>query len=98
MGVTILKLPEMHEAQIVTGLLFPLRLADPLHLHSELDVLADGDPGKEAQVLENQDAVRARTLDRLAVHKYLTRSLWLQSGNQMQQGGLAASGRSHHAE
>src|SRR6202045_542664 len=98
MGVTTLKLPEMHEAQIVTGLLFPLRLADPLHLHTELDVLADGEPGKKAQFLENQDAVRARPPDRLAVNKYLTRGLWVQSGNQMQQRGLAASGRPHHAE
>src|SRR6202023_442688 len=53
---------------------------------------------KKAQFLENQDAVRARPLHRLAVNKYLTRSLWVQSGNQMQKGGLAASGRSHDAE
>src|SRR5260370_35732006 len=98
MGITVPKLREMHEAQIVTGLVFPLRPADALHLHSELDVLADGEPGEKAQFLENQDAVGARPLDRLAVNQYLTRSLCMQSGNQMQEGGLAASRGPHDAE
>src|SRR5260370_12826727 len=98
MGITVPKLREMHEAQIVTGLRFPLRLADALHLHSELDVLADGEPGKKAQFLENQDAIGARPLDRLAVNQYLTRRWCMQSGNQMQEGGLAASRGPNDAE
>src|SRR5260370_4527590 len=98
MGITVHKPREMHQAQIVTCLRLPLRPANALHLHSELDVLADGEPGEKAQFLENQDAVGARPLDRLAVNQYLTRSLCMQSGNQMQEGGLAASRGPHDAE
>src|SRR5260370_31908027 len=98
MGITVPKLREMHEAQIVAGVVIPLPLADALHLHSELDVLADGEPGKKAQLLENQDAVGARPPDRLAVNQYLTRRWCMQSGNQMQEGGLAAARGPHDAE
>src|SRR5438477_12206564 len=98
MGITLLKLPEVDEAQIVTGLLFPLRLADALHLHSELDVLAGGERWKKTQFLENQDAVRARACDRAAVKKHLKGGLWMETGNQLETGGLVTSGWRQQSE
>src|SRR5438445_4595931 len=39
-----------------------------------------------------------QAFDRSAVNKYLTGGLWMETGNHMQKGGLATSGRPHHAE
>ena len=49
----------MNEAKIVLHLLFSLLLRDALHFHSELNVLCHGEPWKEAEFLEDQDAIGA---------------------------------------
>src|SRR5580765_3746438 len=53
----VLKLREMHEAQIVTNLLFPLSLRETLHLQSEFNVLCHRQPGEQAMVLKHKDAI-----------------------------------------
>src|SRR5258706_15572942 len=98
MSVAVFELREMHQAQVITGLLFPLRLADALHLHAELNVLADGEPGKEAEFLENQDAVSAWSLNAFAVDQDLAGSLLVQASDQVQQRRFAAAGRTDYAE
>ena len=89
--VALFKLRQMNEAQVIACLLLALGLGDAFHLHSEFDVLADRQPGEQAVLLEDEDAVGARTFDRLAVDQNLAGGLRLQPGDQMQQRGLAAT-------
>src|ERR1700680_3724465 len=98
MSVAVFELREMHQTQIVSRLLFPFRLADAFHLHAELNVLPDGEPGEKAQLLKNQDAVGAWSLDPFAVHENLPRSLLVQARDQVEQRRLAATGRPHDAQ
>ena len=88
----------MDEAQIVLHLLFALGFGDVLHLHAELDVAANRQPGKQAEFLKDQDAIGPRPAHRRAIDQNLSRSLRLQTGDQVQQRGLAASGRTDDAE
>ena len=81
----------MHEAKVLADLLFPLRLAKAFHLHAEFNVLPDGEPWKQSQLLEDQDAVGARSLDGFAIDKHLPRSLLMQSRDQVQKSRLAAT-------
>ena len=98
MDVALFELCQMHEAQIVARLLFALGLGDAFHLHAELDVLADGEPGEQAVFLEDQDAVGARALHGFAVDQDLAGSLRVQARDQMQQRGLAATGGTDDAD
>ena len=63
MDVALLEFREMHQLQIVVGLLFVAPASrNALHLHAEFDVLSNGQPGEEAMILKDHDAVRARAL------------------------------------
>jgi hypothetical protein len=78
----------------------PLTLCfrNSLHPHPESNVLRHREPGEQSEFLENQDAIRSRALDFPVVHAYLSRSLPLQPGNQVQQRGLPATRRPYHAQ
>src|SRR5579859_2168752 len=88
----------MNEAKIMLRLLVALGLCDAFHLHAKLDVLPDCQPGEQAMVLENHDAIRARALDWLAIHEDLPGSWRMKSGNQVKQRGFATAGRAHDAD
>ena len=65
----------------------------------EVDVVADGQPGKAGVLLEDHaDAVGDLAADRLAFERHLAARRHRQSGDQLQQGGLAAAGRADHGE
>src|SRR4030088_3057932 len=98
MVVAVLVSGEMHQTQKVSSLLFPLRLVYPSHLHAELAILAHRKPWKQSELLKNQNAVGAGTMDRLTVDKHLAGSGLVQADNQMQQCRLAAAGRPDDAE
>src|SRR5690349_7045601 len=98
MDVTLLKFGEMHEFQIVARPLLALGLWNSLHLHSEFDVLGDGQPGKESMFLENENPICAGAGYGMAVDEHLTRRLRMQAGDQMQQRGLSAARGTNDAE
>jgi hypothetical protein len=49
-------------------------------------------------ILEDEDAIGPRTLDWLSVNQNPAGGLGLQSRNQVEQGGLAATGRADNAD
>src|ERR1700722_6507099 len=92
MDIALFEFRQMHQPEIVTGFFLALGLRNTLHLHAEFNILADGEPGKKAVFLEDEDAVCARSLHGLAVNKNLPGRLRLQAGDEMQQSRLAATG------
>src|SRR5450631_1180343 len=98
MDVAVPELQKMDEAQVVLHLLLALGFADVLHLQAELDVPAHRQPGKQPEFLEDQDAIGSRPIHRRAIHQNLPRGLRLQTGDQVQQRGLATSRRTDDAE
>src|SRR4029077_14258782 len=98
MDVAVLELREMDKTQIVLHLLFALGFSHVLHLHAELDVAADRQPGKQSELLEDQDAIGPRTIHRRAIHQNFPGGLWMQPRDQVQQRGLAASRRTDDAK
>ncbi len=98
MNVAVSELRKMDEAQIVLHLLLALGFADVLHLHAELDVPANRQPRKQAKFLEDQDAISPGPTHRRAIHQNLSRGLRMQTGDQVQQCGLAASRRTDDAK
>src|SRR5215469_195861 len=98
MSVAVFELPEMHQSQIVPNFLLALRLGNDLHLHPELDVLGHGQPWKQAEFLENKNAVRTGTLNRLFIRQNLARSRFLEARDQVKQRGFSTTGRTDNAE
>ncbi len=98
MDVALPEFRKMHQAQIVLHLLLALVFADVLHLHAELDVPANCQPRKQAEFLEDQDAIGSRPTHRRAIHQHLSRGLRTQARDQVQQRGLATSRRTDNAE
>ena len=96
--VAVRELRELYQAQVIPGFPLALCLRNALHLQAEFDIVCDRQPGKEPELLENQDPVSARPVYRLAVNQDTARRGLLQPGNQMQQRGLAASRRADNAE
>src|SRR2546423_3965725 len=84
--VALLEFCEVDQPKIMLGLLMALGLWNALHLHAEFYVLSHGQPGKQTMILEDQDAIGSRALDRIAVYQNLAGGLRLQSGDQVQQG------------
>ena len=70
----------------------------PAHLEGEADVLLDRQPGEEGVLLEHDAAVGAGTLDELSVAVDLAAGGLEQSGDNIQQGALAAAGGSDDAD
>ena len=98
MDVAFFELSEMHQSKVILDSVATLSLGNTLHLHSELNVLADGQPWKQGVILKDHDAIGSRTLHRLSIDQNLTGSLRLQAGNQVQERGLAATRWSDDAE
>src|SRR5271170_6344620 len=98
MDITVSELRKMDEAQIVLHLLFALGFRDVLHLHAKLDVSANGQPGEQAELLKDQNAIGPRSAHRGAIYENLARGLRMQAGDQMQQRGLATARGSDYAE
>ncbi len=82
MNVAVLELAQVNQAQIVLGLFSALGLGNALHLHAELDVLSHREPGEQAMFLKDQNAIGARTLNRVAIDQNLSRSLGVQASDQ----------------
>src|SRR6266496_1626942 len=76
-NITLLKLRQMYETQVIASLFFALRPRNTFHLHPELDILADGEPGKQTVFLEDEDAVGARSFHGVAIDQDLARCLRL---------------------
>src|SRR5580692_1086526 len=96
--VTLFKLRQMYEAEIVARFFFAFGLRNSFHLHAEFDILADGEPGEKAMLLKDEDAVRTRTLNGFAVDQDLAGGLRLQARDQMKQCGLPATRRTDNAD
>jgi hypothetical protein len=75
-----------------------LTAPDPLDLQTELDVGTYVQPRVERRVLEDDDAVRAGTLQRLAVKQDLALGWMIQAGDEVEQRRLAAAGRTDDAD
>ena len=70
-----------------------LALLDACHLQAELDILANRQPGEQRVLLEHDAAVRARFGDRLAVEPGLAKRRLDETGDDAEQGRLAATRR-----
>src|SRR5262249_30767606 len=64
----------------------------------EGDVAQHGQPRKQCRLLEHHAAVETGLLDPLAVEPHLAGNRLHQSGDDPQEGALAASGRAEHAQ
>ncbi len=60
MDIAVPELRKMDEAQIILHLLFALGFRDVLHLHAELDVSSNRQPGKQGRVPERSGCDRSR--------------------------------------
>ncbi len=67
-----------------------LRAAEDL-VHRQRHVLVDGEPGQERMILEDDGAVRARTVDLLVVEKHGAVRHLGEPRDDVQEGGLAAA-------
>src|ERR1700680_2207537 len=91
MGVAVLELGEMHQAQVVLGSLLALSLGNSFHLHAELDVLPYRKPRKKAEFLEDENPVSAGTLHDFVIHQHVSRRCSLKTRDQVQQSGFPAA-------
>src|SRR5258708_12068229 len=98
MDVDLSDLRKMDEAQVILHLFLTLGFADVFHLHAELDVPADRQPGKQAEFLEDQNAISSGPIHRRAINQNLPRCLRMQPGYHMQQRTLSTSPRPTHAK
>src|SRR5207248_7412875 len=92
------KFPKMHQAQVFASFRFPLLLRDALHSHPEFHVLPNGEPGKQTQFLEDENAVSARSLHILVIDQNIARGLAVKACNQMQESGFSAARGSNNTE
>ena len=76
MGVAVLELRKMHQAQVIAGSSLRVRPSTmSLHLHAELDVLPPS-ARETNRAPENEDAVGAGPIDRLVIHQHLPEVCW----------------------
>ena len=75
-----------------------LGLRHPAHAHAELDVAARGEPGEQRVFLEHDAAIRTGPVNGLAVETDLAVGGIDETGDQVEQGGLAAPRRADHAD
>ena len=100
-GRVILRDPhtgQAHEVQTLLGNLAALGCGDLAELQAQLDVLAHGQPRVEVRVLEHHPPLPGRAEDRFAVDHGDPAGGLEETGEDLQQGGLPAAGRSHHAD
>jgi len=71
----------------------PLFLEHAPGIQPRRDILADGEPWEQRGLLEHQDTIRIRPVDRFAVFAQLSFKRRLQSRRKPQEGRLAATGR-----
>src|SRR5258708_28874723 len=98
MDVALSELRKMDEAQVILHLFLTLGFADVLHLHAELDVPADRQPWKQAEFLEDQNAIRSRPIHRRAIHQNLPRRMRMPPSEQINQRGISPSRATHDAK
>src|SRR5579871_360342 len=91
MNVAVFEFRQMNQSQIMVGLLGTFCLRNAFHLHSEFNILADRQPGEQAMILKDENAVRARAVYGLAVNHDLPRGLRIQASDQMEKGRFSAS-------
>ena len=60
------------------------------------DVLLDGEPWKNAVVLEHEDPFGIRTVDRSPLNENLALGLSYEAGNDIEQGCLSTTGRTNN--
>ena len=97
-NVAVFELAKVYQPQIVLRLLAALGFRNPFIFMPNSTFCADREPGKQSMILEDQDAIGSGPSNGIAVHQDLTRGLRIESGNQVQQRGLAAAGWTNDAE
>src|SRR3990170_499909 len=88
---------EVHPVQPVHRAVLALVLRQPEHLEGELDVVPHVHPREQRGLLEQHRAVRAGGLDGSPVDEQLAGVRPIESREQVQEGGLPASGRPEEA-
>src|SRR3979411_2937332 len=73
-------------------------LQDPPGFEAEGDSVPDVSPWKQRRILKHHDPRRKRSGDRMAVFAQTARSRRLKSGNQAQQCGFPAAGRTEQGD
>ena len=89
------ELLQLHQAQLLARDLLAFLLGYALHLQAEGDVAERGAPGKQlGEILEHDAAVHAVPGDRLAADADLAGGRRQEAGDDVEQRGFAAAGRS----
>lgn len=99
MRTGVRKSRKSHKLQVLPGNLLPLRLADILPgLQRQLHVPEHVPPRQKTVVLKNRNIPGRGLLNLMAVNDHGAGRRRIKPGNSIQQGALAASGRSQKAE
>src|SRR3974390_1221137 len=98
MNVVIFEMGEVNHAQEEPRAVAPLALGHAGHLQPEFDVVPHGQPRKQSEFLEQQDAVGARTQDGFAIDDYFPRCRPVKPGQKMKKRRFAAARRSDDAD
>ena len=85
---------EPHQLEHGASLDFVLVAPEALHARAEGDVVPDVEPGKQRRLLKHHPAVGAGLVDWRAVERQFAAGARLEAGEQVEQGRLAAAGRS----
>ena len=76
----------------------PAALVPVLVAKAEANVVPDGEPGKDAAFLEDEDAPRIGSVDRLAFHQHLALRGGEEAADDVEQGRFAAAGGADEAD
>ena len=92
------KFLQLHHFDVLHGDLFGLGVRHTLQLQAEHNVLKHRQPGEQRILLEHDTALDAGALNLFAVHINRAGSRLQQAGNDVQQGGFTAAGRTDHTD
>src|SRR5260370_32916286 len=95
MWITVLEAGKTDEAQIVSGSFAALSPRHADRLEPNLDIAQCRPQGKQSVLLEHDAAVRPRSGNRLAIDQNGAGGRVREARRQIEQGGFAASARSH---
>ncbi len=94
--ISVLEALEPDQPDEIHRALAHLLLVEPLHVGGQQDVLQHSAPGKEDGRLEDDADIAPRTTDRTPAERCHTLARRQQAGQNLEQGGLAASRGADH--
>src|SRR5437879_5185051 len=99
MRVGIGEFLQLDEPELVAGDLLALGVSHALHLEAERHIAERGAPREQLrEILKHDAAIQPVAINLLAADAYLAAGWLEESGDQVEQGGLAAARRTDDAE